>query len=193
MESDFELLDAWRGGDTSAGNRLFDRHYDGLLGFFRNKAGDEAEDLVQQTLLACVRNKDGFEKRASFRTYLYRAAKSKLYDHWRRRSSRPEADFGVTSLVDLGMTPSRALSGVDEVQALMDALRQLPLDQQVALELFYFQDLRGPQLAETLEISEGTVRSRLRLGKSALRKLLADNPPAFARLEGYIGDPSTLS
>lgn len=106
LRSDFELLDAWKAGDATAGNRLFQRHYQALFRFFRNKVGDEAEELVQQTLLACVRTASRFEKRSSFRSYLYCAARSKLYDHWRRRVVRPDMGDGVTQLPDPSPTPS---------------------------------------------------------------------------------------
>lgn len=173
MRTDFELLDAWRGGDTSAGSELFERHYHALIRFFRNKVGDDAEDLVQQTLLSCVRTLDCFRQEAPFATYLFRAARSRLYDYWRRRSVRPRADVGVTSVADMGLSPSQVLARADEQHALLSALRHLPLDQQVALELYYFQELRGPELARVLEVPEGTVRSRLRLAKRALERHLS--------------------
>ena len=56
------------------------------------------------------------------------------------------------------------------------ALRSIPLDLQVALELHYWEELSGPELAAVLEIPEGTVRSRLRRG----RELLAERLQAFA-------------
>jgi hypothetical protein len=53
--NDAELLEAWRGGDQRAGEKLFDRHAESVARFFENKTGDRAEDLVQATFLRMVR------------------------------------------------------------------------------------------------------------------------------------------
>ena len=62
MDTDRQLLEAWRGGDKKAGKRLFERHYDALTRFFRNKVGPEAPDLVQQTFLGCLERIDRFRE-----------------------------------------------------------------------------------------------------------------------------------
>jgi RNA polymerase sigma factor (sigma-70 family) len=187
--TDFELLDAWRAGDRSAGNALFDRYFDDVFRFFRNKVSDGAEDLVQQTFLACVQSRDLFRKDASFRTYLFTAARSKLYTYLdKRRREGENVDWGVTSCVDLGVSPSGIIAKNEEQRLLLLALRRLPVDLQIALELFYFEQIRGPQLAEVLGVPEGTVRSRLRRGREILRERieeLASNP---SDVESTMGD-----
>jgi RNA polymerase sigma factor (sigma-70 family) len=172
MTTDFELLDAWRGGDRTAGNALFDRYFDALFRFFRNKVTDGADDLVQQTFLACVESRDRFRGDSSFRTYLFTVARSKLYDHLGRQHRQGAVDYGVTSCVDLGMSPSGVMAEDEQQRMLLAGLRALPVDLQVALELFYFERIRGPELAEVLGVPEGTVRSRLRRGKELLRAQL---------------------
>ena len=179
MTTDFELLDAWRDGDKRAGNALFERHFDGLFRFFRYKLPDKAEDLVQQTLLACVQAQPGFRKQSSFRTYLYTIARSKLYDALARRARDQAIDFTTSSVVDLGESPSRVLARDQEQNLLVQALRRLPVQLQVILELKYFEHMSGPEIAEVLEIPEGTVRSRLRRAREQLQdavKALAESP-----------------
>jgi RNA polymerase sigma-70 factor (ECF subfamily) len=191
--TDFELLDAWRDGDRDAGNELFDRHFDAVYRFFRNKVSEGAEDLVQQTFLACVQTRDRFRGDASFRTYLFTAARSKLYTHLdKRRREGENVDWGVTSCADLGISPSGIVARSEQQRILLAALRRLPLDLQVALELFYFEQIRGPQLAEVLDVPEGTVRSRLRRGRDILRQqleILASDPEqvdtTLTDLEGW--------
>jgi RNA polymerase sigma factor (sigma-70 family) len=169
MTNDFELLDAWRSGDRMAGNALFDRYFDALFRFFRNKVTDGADDLVQQTFLACVESRDRFRGDSSFRTYLFTVARSKLYDHLGRQQREGAIDYGVTSCADLGVTPSGIMAEGEQQRLLLIALRSLPIELQVALELFYFEKIRGPELAEVLDVPEGTVRSRLRRGRELLR------------------------
>ncbi len=182
MATDRELFDRWREGDTAAGNELFERHFDAVYRFFASKVGIEAEDLVQRTFLACMSARDGFRHDASFRTYLFTAARSKLYDHLKRARAREAIDFGVTSLVDLGISPTGMLARDEKRRAALAALRGLPLDLQLALELYHLEKLRGPELAEVLGIPEGTVRSRLRRARDMLRDRLASEDPTAETL-----------
>ncbi len=179
---DFELLEKWRGGDAKAGNHLFDRYFDPLYRFFRNKVQDAADDLVQQTFLALVQARDRFRGDASFRTYLFTAARSKLYNHLERRGREGIIDLGATSCEDLGISPTGLLAKDEQQRHLLLALRKLPIDLQVALELYYFEGVRGPELAEILEVPEGTMRSRIRRGCELLRDRLVEltQSPALA-------------
>lgn len=157
-----------------AGNSLFDRYFDSLFRFFRNKANENADDLVQQTFLACVKSREHFRGDASFRTYLFTAARSKLYDHLNKRRREEGIDYGVTSCADLGISPTGIIANDEQQRVLLAALRQLPVDLQVALELYYFEQIRGPELAIVLDVPEGTVRSRLRRGRDILRQRLEE-------------------
>jgi RNA polymerase sigma factor (sigma-70 family) len=170
MDSDYDLLDAWRGGDAAAGNELFDRHFQSIYRFLRSKTAVDPADLVQGVFLACVESKDSFRGESSFRTYLYAVARKQLYKHYRDR--RPGADFGVTSLADFGPTPSLLVDQRAQDRLLLEALRSIPLELQLALELHYWERMPAPEIAKVLDIAEGTVRSRLRRAKEALEEKL---------------------
>jgi RNA polymerase sigma-70 factor (ECF subfamily) len=171
--SDLELVQAWRGGDAKAGRELFERHFDALYRFFVGKVGDAADDLVQQTLTACVRAREGYRGEASFRAYLFAIARHELYHHLARGlRGGPRQDIGELSLQDLGTSPSAGLARKDDERLLLEGLRRLPLDQQIVVELYYFECLRGRDLVAALDIPEGTVRSRLRLALERLRREL---------------------
>ncbi len=188
MKTDFELLEAWRNGDRWAGNALFDRYFDALFRFFRNKVTDGADDLVQQTFLACVRSRDRFRGDASFRTYAFTVARNKLYDHLGRRHREGAIDYGVSSCVDLGVSPSGLIAEGERQRLLLEGLRALPVDLQVALELYYFEGIRGPELAEVLDVPEGTVRSRLRRGRELLRAQLEQRLPSPGAVDDSMTD-----
>ena len=170
---DMALLSAWQAGDAHAGNQLFERHFDAIYRFFRYKTGDDGADLVQRTFLGCIEARDRFRRASSFRTFLFAIARNELRGYWRKRHKMANIDFGVSSLLDLGASPSTMARKRDSAQQLVDALRSIPLEQQVALELFYMHGLSGPELAFVLEIPEGTVRSRLRQARLSLREHLA--------------------
>ena len=168
MKSDFDLLDAWQQGDAAAGSELFNRHFNSIYRFFDRKTDGDGADLVQKTFLACVEAGARFKRHSSFRTFLFSIAKNTLYKHWRSKKRNDNVDFGVTSIMDLGPSPSGVALQKQQHRLLLEALRSIPLDLQVAVELHFWEGLSGPQLAEVLEIPEGTVRSRLRRAREAL-------------------------
>ncbi len=180
-DSDFDLLDAWRAGDASAGSRLFERHFQSIYRFLRGKTRGDAADLVQTVFLACVESRESFRGESSFRTYLYAIARKQLYKSYRDRD--PHADFGVTSLCDLGPTPSRLVDQRASNRLLLEALRAIPLEFQIALELHYWEHLPAVEIGRVLDLPEGTVRSRLRRGKEALQAKLERLARSPAELE----------
>jgi RNA polymerase sigma-70 factor (ECF subfamily) len=169
--SDFELLDAWRAGDAGAGNELFRRHFGAVCRFFRNKVGDGVDDLIQRTFLACVESKHAFRGDSSFRTYLFTIARHQLYAHIEQRH-RPRLDGERMAMSDIVPGPSRVLARKREQRQLLEGLRRIPLDHQVALELYYWEDLPASELARILDVPEGTVRGRIRKGKALLQEAL---------------------
>ncbi|MFO0725417.1 MAG: sigma-70 family RNA polymerase sigma factor [Myxococcota bacterium] len=171
MESsdDATQLAAWRQGDDAAGRALFERYFDPLYRFFRNKAPNDVDDLVQDTFLSLVKNTVPFRGEASFRTYVFRVARSRLYDRARAWARRETVDVSVTSMADLRPSPSSILGDKQEEKLVTMALRTLSIEQQTLISLFYFEEMSGSELAEVMELPEGTVRSRLRLAKEALK------------------------
>ncbi len=167
---DEQLLEAWRGGDEVAGRELFRRHFDAVFWFFRNKIDLGAEDLAQDTFVALVRNKQSAGRSGSFRAYLFTIARSKLIDALRSRGAGLAVDPLQSSVAELGLTPSAVIDGRREQVQLLAALRTLPIELQTLLELRFFEQLSGPELAEVLELPEGTVRSRLRRALELLRE-----------------------
>jgi RNA polymerase sigma factor (sigma-70 family) len=185
-DDDDTLLERWRAGDNRAGNALFERHFRPLLRFFRNKVAAGVEDLVQETLLACVRGRDRLRDDHSFRAYLFATARFQLYEHI-RRASKHAVDLESDSLEDLAPGLSSAYAKKHEQRLLLDALRRLPIDLQVTLELYYWEGLSGPELAAALDIAEPAVRSRIRRGSARLREeieRLAATPELLASASG---------
>lgn len=171
---DAALFDAWRAGDRGAGERLFERHFEAIYRFFEGKvSGDVVGDLVQRTFLGCVEARERFRGTSSFRTFLYAIARHELFALFRRKKAGGDVDFGVSSLADLAPTPSTLARQRSQREHLVHALCSLPLELQLALELRFFEELSGPDLALVLEVPEGTVRSRLRRGLEALREALS--------------------
>ncbi|MCC6903043.1 MAG: sigma-70 family RNA polymerase sigma factor [Polyangiaceae bacterium] len=175
MRSDPELLERWRGGDAPAGQELVQRHWASIASFFRSKVGDDGADLISQTFLACVEGRDRID---DVQAYLFAVARRRLADHFRKRARMPTVDLSVSSLTDLGAGPATELGRREQAELLRRALATIPLDDQIALELSYFEGLSGAAIAQVLEVGENTVRSRLARAREKLRLALAELAPA---------------
>lgn len=186
-DTDEALLERWRGGDKRAGSELFDRHFRSLLRFFRNKVSTGIDDLVQDTMLACVQGRDRIREGASFRAYMFSAARHLLYAHVEKHVKRKVVDFEQESVADLVPGVSTAYAKRREQRLLLEALRKLPLEYQVTLELYYWEGMSGPELAAALDIPEATVRSRVRRGSAKLREELEALAESPSLLESTLG------
>jgi RNA polymerase sigma-70 factor (ECF subfamily) len=189
MPQDVELLQAWRAGNKRAGKQLFERHYDAIHRFFRNKVGPEAPDLVQKTFLGCIESVDRYRGEGSFRSWLFAVAYRQLCKHYRSRSSeQARFDVGTVSAADLDPTPSRVVAHRREQRMLLEALRGIPLELQVALELHYWEHMSDADIALALEMPLGTTKSRIRRGRQLLAERIAQLSTSPAELESTLGN-----
>lgn len=167
--TDETLLEAWRGGDGTAGQKLLERHFRPLYRFFANKACDACDDLIQTTMMAIVGAKDQFRGESSFRTYLFTVARNVLHRHLRTLArDRLVFDPDRESVWDITRSPSTMAAENQRQRILLDGLRHIPIDLQVALELHYWEELSTSELAEILQVPQGTVKSRLRRARQLL-------------------------
>jgi RNA polymerase sigma-70 factor (ECF subfamily) len=198
MASDTELLEAWRRGDATAGEQLFDRHFASVRRFFRSKApATEVEDLVQATFEACVQHLEQFRGEARFVTYLLAIARSQLHRWLRRRDPvRAGLDVEASSIQDLGTSPSVKVAGREQQRELVEALRRLPLAMQTMLELHYWDDLNAAELAIVFGLEPNAVRVRLHRARAALREQLlagrAAHTPTPEQLDDDVREAARL-
>lgn len=176
--TDLELLSAWRAGDAAHGNLLFQRHFAAIHRYFANKVASErdVEDLIQRTFLAVLEARDRFAGASSFKTWVLGIAHNLLCEHYRgqRRGGGPAIDLSEISVRDLCAGPSTLLGRRRDEQALLEALRAIPFESQVILELYYWEKWSGPEVGEFFGIPENTARSRLRRAKEVLMAALRE-------------------
>lgn len=175
------LLAAWRRGDMRAARTLYRRHFQTVCRFFRNKLSslDEVADLVGDTFLELLKTRSRpsweDERVESLRYYLLGIARNVLYGHLRRKlqdgQKVPLSDDELEqrSLADLApRTMSSIIGGRRELDSLIEALRGLPLGDQILLEAKYFEYLADADLAGMLEIPISTLPGRLRGARTRL-------------------------
>lgn len=174
--TDEALLLRWRQGERAAGELLFDRHYEAVRRFFRNKVPvATSRDLVQKTFLACMEAFARLHYHSTFRSYLLGIARHVLIDHLRaapRRDSR-EIDLADVALADVQPAGEDAIAAKRERRLLLRALRRLRFPLQLVLELRYWEAMSDTEIAEVLDEPLGTIKTRLRAGRLALEDQLA--------------------
>lgn len=172
---DGELLGRWAGGDTAAGRMLFERHAAVIARFLANKVDAGATDLVQETFLAALEGASKYRSEAPLRSWLLGIAYNKLRHHY-QRAVRLDAEHQqeLVSVEDLGASPSEVAVERQEHRLLLRALRRIPLQLQVVLELRYWEGMKAREIAAVLELPEGTVGSRLHRARELLERALAD-------------------
>jgi RNA polymerase sigma factor (sigma-70 family) len=197
VDDDQALLTAWAAGDRTAGARFISSFYAPICRFFATKGGDHADDLVQQTFAACTGSLTAWRGVSSARAFLFGIARNVLFEHIRRRvrDGRSPPDFRTSALVDLvpGIQTQASLEA--DRQRLAAAMQTIPLELQVALELYYWEDLSIEELGAVLSLPAGTVKSRLHRARAAIRVALdasAHPESAGLRRRGSKGRPRAV-
>lgn len=189
MPDDQLLLEAWRRGDEDAGEQLFESYYEGLARFFRSKAGDGASDLIQRTFLILLETRSRMRDGTSFHCYLYGIARNVLYEHYRgKRRDGERFQPDENSVEDLGPTPTTLMAQAQETRLLLQALRSIPLECQLILELYYWEQMTAKEIADVLEVPEGTARTRIRRAKQLLEAQLASLADTPQLLHSTVSD-----
>jgi RNA polymerase sigma factor (sigma-70 family) len=179
--SDLHLFHGWRDGDNNKGKVFYRRLAPKILRYFRRNVFDtsKVEELVQETFLEAHRS-TAMEVNNP-RAYLFGIAAhviSRYIRKRRREVGRPEwqAEDIEDSLHELDpqADPEYIRQQRDEDRLFMKAMRKLPFNQQLVLELSFWEEMSGREIAEALAIPEGTVRSRVRLGRERLNQLLVE-------------------
>lgn len=175
MADDAELLQRWREGDGAAGNQLFERCFAPIYRFFVNKTRSPAdtEELTQNTFVALMSARDSFLGTSSFLTYALGIANNVLR-HYYRGLARDAAQLDPldASIVALGAGAQTQLECAETQQLLLAALRDIPAELQIVLELYYVEALDPAAIGDALGLNPNTVRSRIQRGRDQLRDKL---------------------
>ena len=182
--SDSALVQAVLKGDTAAYRGLVEKYqgrvYTVIYGMVRNR--EDARDLAQESFVRAFQNLKSFRLESSFYTWLYRIAMNTAIDHLRRQKQRAAEAYdegiatkevgGVMSTGAHNDSPGRSLERKRLHEKLLAALETLPEDQRQAIVLREIDGLSYREIAEILDIPEGTVMSRLFYARKKLQGAL---------------------
>lgn len=167
-------------GEVAAFERLIATHQRQVYAFALTFTGDPelAKDLAQEALVKTYRSIGSFRFQSSFPTWLFAIVRNVFRDQRRSRAvseqgrSRPLGKAEVEVAADAAAGAEALLLEEEARQALLGAVRQVPDPYREALCLADLQGQRHEDIARTLRIAVGTVKSRVNRGREALRDIL---------------------
>ena len=177
------LVESCRRGDAHAFARLVALHEAMVLGLATRLLGDaeEARDLAQEVFLQVHRTLARFEGRSSLRTWIYRIVVNQCRNRqrwWRRRrrgAEKPIEEISATdearlAAVSPAESPFERVARVERARRVESALRALSFEHRAVLLLREVEGLSCEEIANTLGLPIGTVKSRLSRGREGLRR-----------------------
>lgn len=164
------LIDRARDGDPSAFAALVTAHQGRTWAVCLRITGNphDAEDALQDTLIAAWHNLDRFRGDAQFSTWLHRIAANASLAQLRRRRDVPVPDEDLDGAAELD-----AYGGVDEADRIQTALRAIPEDFRVAFVLREYADFSYEEIARHQQVPMQTVKTRLHRARRAVAAQLS--------------------
>ncbi len=181
--TDEALMQRYREDDLSAFAELYRRHGKGLYQFiaWRSPRREWVEEIVQDSWAALHEARARYEPIASFKTWLYQIARNRLIDLLRHKEAKLASDMGeeptsvFERLADQAgevASPEHILEKKQQLNALHEAIRELPVEQKEVLILQQFNAMSMEEIAQITATPIETVKSRLRYAMQKLRSKL---------------------
>jgi RNA polymerase sigma-70 factor, ECF subfamily len=178
LPTDAELIARCLNDDSSAWELIVVRYRRKLFHIAYKFTGrhDDAEDLSQEILLKVFKSLDKFNRDADLGTWLSSVARNYCIDRY--RAGKREREVVVEDLLALDLAPAssgnpyRALEDHDRRSFVRQGLEQLPTKLREAVVLRDLQGLTYQEMADRLQLPEGTVKSRINRGREELGRLL---------------------
>jgi len=181
-DADLDIVRKVQAGDVAAFDRLILKYRERVLGIIYNMTSnrEDAADLAQDAFIKAFQSINRFQGQASFFTWLYRIAVNSTVTHLRKNRLRSffslesirEDDPVSKELID-ALTDRAGVnrdSFVRELQEkLNDAMQKLSINHRTVVTLFEIDGLSHQEIAEVMDCSVGTVRSRLHYAKQLLQ------------------------
>ncbi|MBV9507428.1 MAG: sigma-70 family RNA polymerase sigma factor [Acidobacteriia bacterium] len=186
LDPESTLVSRCLSGDETAWEQLVRRHTRTVYGLCYRFTGGahEAQDLTQEVFLRVFRTLKSFRSaEGSFATWLARLTRNLLIDHYRRTRQERVTDsieerLPVIEEVAGEGRPDKALAGREASDILQASLQRLSPDLREAVILRDLQEMEYREIAQVLNIPEGTVKSRINRGRAELGRLLRSRKSA---------------
>jgi len=185
-EDDEALVRRTQKGDSSAFDVLVERYKERLYAtvYHMTANHEDANDLVQDSLIKAFKSLKSFRGQSSFYTWVYRIAVNRTINFVKRRKNRnqyslDDLDSSIQNDPDLvelmsHVTPRREVGLTELHEKLNEALQELSEPHRAVVTMHDIQGMTHADIARVMKCSEGTVRSRLFYARQQLQALLSD-------------------
>jgi len=171
------LIASCLGGDQIAWEQIVRQHRRKVFNIAYKFTGrhDEAEDLTQDIFLKIFKSLHTFDRRANFQTWLVSVSRNLCIDHYRsvrkeRETIDRDVDAGELTPSAPGQNAYQALEQADRVELLRKAMAELPPSLREAVVKRDIQEMSYQEIADQLNLPEGTVKSRINRGRTELAR-----------------------
>jgi RNA polymerase sigma-70 factor (ECF subfamily) len=182
--TDAQLIENCQNGEKSSFRLLVDRYKNRAYTVAYRIIGDasEAEDIAQEAFISAYKAIDKFDLDRSFKPWITRIVTNLSIDHLRKKSLKTvpldSLDFGVEendSLIDVRYPNPLEMAEMSELQDLVENLIiQLPANYRAVVTLYYNEDFTYSEIADTLDMPMGTVKTYLHRAREILKVKLKD-------------------
>lgn len=158
---------------------LYDNHVEMVRSVLYHMTSEvQLDDLVQEVFVKVWQGLPYFQFKSSVKTWVYRVTINTAMDHLRKRKKNFQSELLVHTVHAMSADSQRAdVTGSSEssqnhLWAVQKVLEEINEETRSLITLFYFEELKVKQIADVLQIPEGTVKSRLVTARELLKKKL---------------------
>lgn len=180
-----QVISACIAGDDAAIEQLVYEYQGGVFRLALSVLNDpgEAHEATQDTFIAALGALKSYKENSTFKAWLYTIALNMSRSRLRKRKTLQRLNNTLQAIFRVQTqklpSPEDAVIESEKDAALWKALNQLGEKHRIPLALRYFHNLSAAEIAEIMNINEGTVHSRLHVGRERLRIALEKQPMFF--------------
>lgn len=172
------MIERCRAGDSSAVEDFVQTYQQDVyrLALSILDDSDEAEEATQEALLAALRSLDSFKGASSLKTWLFSITVNICRTRWQRQKRRERTKQILNGIFQRTSTPSIEEKAIqnESREALWRAIHSMPDKHYIPIVLRYYHDLSVAEIANILQIPQGTVHSRLNKARKQLHAILKE-------------------
>lgn len=170
-------IQGMKNGDQAVMDEVIDLYYPQIYQFvYRTMGGDEVtKDITQEVFIRFLAHLDHYPDDLALKPYLFQIAFNRCKDQFRKRKRMAIESELVDVIKDERANPPEQQIKQQRGERVKQAIDHLPFDQRTAVLLRYYHQLKFKEIASMLDVSESTIKSRITLAMTKLRKELEED------------------
>lgn len=185
MRDDLELVENTLKGDIYSFEELVLRHEAGILKFTYNMTGnrESAEEITQDVFITVYNKLYSFSREHKFSTWLFRIARNKCIDYFRKHKRKPEVNIEDLQIISSEMSPDCHVlynETKSNVKAFLKSLKAV--DREILILRYSQENLTFRDIAELLNMGEAGVKKRYYKMHKSFEKFVEENKSVYCKI-----------